>query len=391
MIGAASRLVSAADYHAAARRKLPRFLADYYDGFAFDGVTGKRNRTDLLSTIMPQRVIRDVAGATLDSRILDEDVAAPFALSPVGLAGMASPRGEAAAARAARAEGIPFTLSTTSICPLDEVAKVAPPWLQLYMIRDRSFVAMLLEWALQSGCRTVVLTVDLPILGPRWTDQHSGLSAPGISGQLRRGLQIASRPVWALNTALRGCPHVFGNIVRFLDAQSDLADCIRFIGANTEMALGPETVRWVRDRWPHRLLIKGIMCGEDAKHAIGLGADGVIVSNHGGRQLDGVRSTISALPEIRAAVGDDVPLIMDGGIRSGLDVARALLAGADLAMFGRPWVWALAAGGEAGVRQYLATIKSELAVAYALCGTRSTAEMQQLGRDLRHTPVSPAS
>lgn len=391
MTGAASRLVSAADYHVVARRKLPRFLADYYDGFAFDGVTGERNRTDLLAAELPQRVIRDVSGATLDSRILDEDLCAPFALSPVGLAGMAWPRGEVAAARAAKGEGVPFTLSTTSICPMDEVVKVAPPWMQLYMIKDRSFIEMLLDWALHNGCRTVMLTVDLPILGPRWTDQRSGLSAPGVSGRLRRGLQIASRPRWALNTGMRGRPHLFGNVVRFLDAKSDLADCIRFIGANTEMALGPETVGWVRDRWPHRLLIKGIMCSEDAKRAIGLGADGVIVSNHGGRQLDGVRSTISALPEIRAAVGNDIPLIMDGGIRSGLDIARALLAGADLAMFGRPWVWALAAGAEAGVRQYLATLKSELAVAYALCGTRSTAEMKLLGRELRRVPMSAAS
>ena len=391
MSGAASTLVSAADYHAAARRKLPRFLADYYEGFAFDGVTGERNRTDLLAAELPQRVIRNVSGATLNDRVLDEDVAAPFALSPVGLAGIASSRGEAAAARAAKAEGIPFTLSTTSICPLDEIAKIAPPWLQLYMIKDRGFIAMLLDWALHSGCRTVMLTVDLPILGPRWTDQRSGLAAPGIAGRLQRGLQIASRPRWALDAGMRGRPHLFGNVVRFLDTKSNLADCIRFIGANTEMALGPETVRWVRDRWPHRLLIKGIMCSEDAKHAVELGADGVIVSNHGGRQLDGVRSTISALPDIRAAVGDDFPLIMDGGIRSGLDVARALLAGADLAMFGRPWVWALAAGGEAGVRQYLATLKSELAVAYALCGTRSTAEMKQLGRELRQAPISVAS
>ena len=253
------------------------------------------------------------------------------------------------------------------------------------MIKDRGFIEMMLEGALQQGCRTVLLTVDLPVLGPRWQDQRSGLSAPGLGGRLRRGMQIASKPGWSWRVGLGGRPHNFGNVLRFLDANAELADCIRFIAGNTEMALGPETIGWVRKQWPHRLVIKGIMDSGDAMRAVDLGADGIIVSNHGGRQLDGVRSTISALPGIRAAVGDEMPLVMDGGIRSGLDVARALLAGADMAMFGRPWVWALAAAGEAGVRQVLATMKSELAVALALCGARNVNELRELGRELNRT------
>lgn len=293
--GALANISCSDDFHRAARCRLPHYLAEYFDGAAFDGVTAARNRRDLLETFLPQRVLRDVSGGETSIRLFAESLSMPLALSPVGLAGMAWPRGEAEAARAAKSAGVPFGLSTTSICPLDEVARIAPPWLQLYMIRDREFVASMLDWALAQECRTLLLTVDLPILGPRRSDMRSGLSQAGWTGQVRRGLQMARVPQWTVKVGLRGRPHTFGNVSRYLEAGTDLAGCIRYIGANMEMALGPETVRWVRDRWPHTLIVKGILEPDDALLARDCGADAVLVSNHGGRQLDGVPSTIAAL------------------------------------------------------------------------------------------------
>lgn len=386
--GPLNRLVCSDDFHREARRRLPYYLAEYFDGVSFDGETARRNRSDLLAAALPQNVIRDVAGGSTCTSLLGEGLAMPLALSPVGLAGMAWPRGEAVAAHAAGDAGIPFGLSTTSICPLDEVTRVSPPWLQLYLIRDRDFVAMMLAWAQEQGCRTLLLTVDLPVLGPRWGDMRSGLSQPGIRGQFRRSAQMARVPRWTFGVGLHGRPHTFGNVARHLAAGADLASCIRYIGGNMEMALGPETVRWIRDRWPHRLIVKGVLNPQDALIARDCGADAVLVSNHGGRQLDGVRSSISALPGIRAAVGPAYPLLMDGGIRSGLDIAKAILAGADIAMIGRPWVWALAAGGQQGIARLLSLMTDELRIAMALCGVRSITELKALGRDtsMRITP-----
>lgn len=363
-----SGCASAHEFRDLARRSLPHFLFEYYDGAAFEARTANANIADLGRVELRQRVLRDVSAIDTATQVLGASLSMPVALSPVGLAGMAARRGEAQAARAAATQGIPFALSTTSLCELGEIAAVAPPWFQLYMIRDRGFVSELLQHALGLGCTTLLLTVDLPILGIRWRDGSSGLNQRGPAGEARRLFQAMRRPGWAWDVGLRGRPHNLGNFARAIGRNASMADCMAFSNANLDAALDARAIRWVREQWPGRLVVKGVLEPEDARMALDLGADALVVSNHGGRQLDGVTSTAKALVRIADALGGTMPLLVDGGVRTGLDVLRMLALGADCVMLGRPWVYALAAGGEPAVSRLLQLLELELRIAMALTG-----------------------
>ncbi|HKY82396.1 MAG TPA: L-lactate dehydrogenase [Sphingobium sp.] len=368
-------IATAADFREVARRRLPHFLFEYFDGAAFDGRTARQNIDDLASVELRQRVLRDVSRIDPGARLLGQDWTMPLALGPVGLAGMAARRGEVIAARAARAAGIGFALSSTSICPLDEVSVEGPCWFQLYMVRDRRFVEDMIGRARMLGSPALVLTVDLPVLGPRWRDARSGLYQPALAGQIRRLAQALLRPRWAMNVGLGGRPHSLGNVVRFLGPDAGMTDCMAWTQANMDASVNWDALSWVRALWKGPLIVKGIMEADDARRAVAHGADALVVSNHGGRQLDGVASTARALPAIAAALEDAVPLLVDGGIRTGLDIVRMIALGASAVMVGRPWLYALAAAGEAGVRRMIALMEAEMRIAMALTGCNNIADI----------------
>ena len=359
---------SAADFREAARRRLPRFLFDYVDGGANAEETLRRNSTDLVEIALRQRVLANVADIRLDTKIFDKRWSLPVALAPVGLTGMYARRGEVQAARAAQKHGIPFCLSTVSVCPLDEVAAGSgkAPWFQLYVIRDRAFMADLLDKAAALGCEALVFTVDMPVPGVRYRDAHSGMSGP--YAPMRRYLQAMARPHWAWNVGLRGRPHTLGNVAPVLGRNSGLEDFMGWLGDNFDPSIRWEDLDWIRSRWAGPLIIKGVLEPEDARQAAAVGADGIVVSNHGGRQLDGVRSTARVLPAIADAVGDQLTVLADSGVRSGLDVVRMMALGARGVLLGRAWIYALATAGEAGVVQLLDIFEKEMRVAMALTG-----------------------
>jgi len=305
----------------------------------------------------------------------------PVILAPIGLAGLNARRGEVQAARAAEAAGISLCLSTLSVCPLTEVidAMVRPPWFQLYMIRDQAFMIALLAQAQALKCSTLILTVDMPVPGSRYRDIRSGLAgAPGLPGALRRVGQALLRPQWAWDVGLLGRPHVLGNVAPVLGDHSGLEDFFAWMRNNFDPRMTWADIEWVRSRWNGPLILKGILDPEDAIEAVNAGIDGIVVSNHGGRQLDGVLSSARALPTIADAVGDRLTVLADGGIRSGLDVVRMLALGAKGVLLGRAWVYALAARGEAGVSHVLELLAAEMKVAMALTGTTS---IGAIGRD----------
>ena len=359
------------DYRAVARGRVPRFLFDYLDGGSYAETTLRRNVSDLQDLEIRQRVLRDVSSVNLQTALFGQSLALPVALAPVGLAGMYARRGEVQAARAAEAAGVPFTLSTVGVCPIAEVAAATtkPFWFQLYVLRDRGFMRDLLARAREAGCSALVFTVDLPVPGARYRDLRSGLAgAAGLSGAARRMWQIAQRPGWALDVGLMGGPHILGNVAPMLKGRTGLLDFFGWVSANFDPSITWADLDWIRAEWDGPLIIKGILDPEDAQEAVRLGADGIVVSNHGGRQLDGAPSTIRALPAVREAVGDRLTVLADGGIRSGLDVVRMLASGAQGVMIGRAWVNALAVDGEAGVARVLALLSAEMKVAMALAG-----------------------
>ena len=373
------------DYREAARRRLPRFLFDYLDGGANAEHTLRRNVSDLSDVTLRQRVLRDVANISLKTRLFDQDLAMPIALAPIGLAGMYARRGEVQAARAAEKAGIGYSLSTVSVCSLEEVsASVSKPiWFQLYVLKDRGFMKNVLERALAQGITTLIFTVDMPVPGSRYRDAHAGMSGP--MAPLRRIAQAMAKAQWALDVGLLGRPHDLGNISAYLGKAIGLEDYMGWIGANFDPSISWHDIEWVRDFWPGKIILKGILDPEDAKEAVRFGADGLVVSNHGGRQLDGVLSTARALPAIAEAVGGQVTLLADGGIRSGLDVVRMLSLGAQGVLLGRAYIYALATHGQAGVSNLLALIEREMRVAMALTGVKSISELGP------HLLVQPAS
>lgn len=359
------------DYRAAAESRLPPFLFHYIDGGAYAEHTLKRNTADLADIALRQRVLRDMSSLSLETELFGEKLAMPVALAPVGLTGMYARRGEVQAAKAATNKGVPFTLSTVSVCPIEEVAPAIerPMWFQLYVLRDRGFMKNALERAKAAGVKTLVFTVDMPVPGARYRDAHSGMSGPNAA--MRRVLQAMVHPRWALDVGVLGKPHDLGNISVYRGAPTKLEDYIGWLGANFDPSISWKDLEWIREFWEGPMIIKGILDPEDAKDAVRFGADGIVVSNHGGRQLDGVLSTARALPAIADAVKSDITILSDSGIRNGLDVVRMLALGADSVLLGRAFVYALAAQGQAGVENLLDLIDKEMRVAMTLTGAKT--------------------
>ena len=365
------KAASIGDYREAARRRLPHFLFEYFDGGSYAERTLHANIADLQDIALRQRVLNDVSAIDLSTTLFGQPVSMPVALGPIGLAGMAARRGEVQAARAAAAKGVPFTLSTVSACSLAEVAQGSPTpfWFQLYMMRDRGFMRSLLDEASEARCPVLVFTVDMPLPGARYRDVRSGLSgASGLRGQLRRIGQAMTRPGWAWDVGIHGRPHQLGNVAPLLGPKSGLEDFLGWMKNNFDPGITWADLDFVRAHWARPIVLKGILDTEDARRAAEAGVDGIIVSNHGGRQLDGVPSVARALPAIADAVGDRLTLLADGGVRSGLDVVRMLAMGAKGVLLGRAWAFALAADGGRGVRHVLDLIEAEMRVAMTLTG-----------------------
>jgi L-lactate dehydrogenase (cytochrome) len=362
---------SVGDYRELARRRLPRQLFDYVDGGAFGEYTLAANRDDLRRIQLRQRVLRDVSTRTLSTTVLGQELSMPLILAPVGFGGMMARRAEVQAARAAERAGIEFCESTLSICGLEEVSAAVerPVWFQLYVMKDRAYAEDLVARAKVAGCRTLVLTVDLAVIGRRYRDGRNGLGG-GISriGKVRRTWDFASHPAWVRDVVLRGKPLTFGNLERALPDAKVPQDFQRWVDGQFDPSVTWDDLEWLRSLWGGSIVLKGILDAEDAREAVARGADAIIVSNHGGRQLDDVPSTIRALPSIVEAVQGRCEVLMDGGIRSGLDVVKALSLGARACLVGRPWAFAVAARGEKGVDHVLRIMREEMMVTLGLTG-----------------------
>ncbi|MEJ5116796.1 FMN-dependent L-lactate dehydrogenase LldD [Gluconobacter cerinus] len=366
---------SATDYREAARRRLPPFLFQYIDGGSYAEQTMRRNITDLADISLRQRILKNVSGLTTGTELFGRKLNIPAVLAPVGLTGMYARRGEVQAARAAARKGIPFTLSTVSVCPIEEAQgrSPVPIWFQLYVLKDRGFMKNALERAKAAGITTLVFTVDMPTPGARYRDAHSGMS--GSHANIRRYLQAVTHPMWAWDVGLRGRPHDLGNISRYRGNPTKLEDYIGWLANNFDPSISWKDLEWIREYWDGPMIIKGILDPEDAKDAVRFGADGIVVSNHGGRQLDGVLSSARALPPIVDAVKGDLKILADSGIRSGLDIARMVAMGADAVLLGRAFVYALAAGGQKGVENVLDIMEKELRVAMTLTGASAISDL----------------
>ena len=373
------KIASSGDYREAARRRLPEFLFEYIDGGSYDEVTLRRNVEDLQALALRQRVLRDVSELDLSTELFGERLEMPVVLAPVGLTGMYARRGEVQAARAARANGVVQCLSTMSVCSIEEVSQsVGAPWFQLYMIKDRGFMRELMARAWAAGSRVLVFTVDLPVPGARYRDVRAGLApAPGPAGAMRRFWQLATRPEWVWDVGLRGGPHKLGNIAPVLGERSGMEDFLGWTRKNFDASVTWADLDFIRSEWKGPVVVKGVLDADDAREAVRVGADGIVVSNHGGRQLDGVVSSARALPKIADTVGDDLTVLVDGGVRSGLDVARMLSLGARGVMLGRAWVYALGARGEQGVDRVLKLMAAELRVAMALTGVTKVSDFNR--------------
>ncbi len=367
------------DYRRLAEKRLPRFLFDYIEGGANDEITLANNVGDFQKIRVRQRVLKDVSNIDTSTLLAGEAAAMPVVLAPVGMAGLYARRGEVQTVRAANAKNVPFTLSTVGICPLEEVQAAAskPFWFQLYMIRDRVTVQNLLERAMDVGCTTLVFTVDLPVAGMRHRDTRNGMLDNSLRGKLGKVWQIGTRPRWIYDVGVRGKPHSFGNIADLVPDPTDLKAYRTWIDAQFDTSVTWKDIEWLRGIWQGKLILKGIQEADDAITATEVGADGLVVSNHGARQLDSVHSSIAKLPGVVAAVGERMEVYVDGGVRSGLDVFKAVALGARGVMIGRPWAWALAAGGEAAVADLLATFKKELEVAMALSGVTTIGQIRR--------------
>ena len=364
------RAASVSDYRELARRRLPNIFFEYIDGGSYAETTLARNVADIEAIALRQRVMRDMSKLDMSVESLGQKFEMPVGLAPVGMAGMNARRGEVQAARAAAAAGIPFCLSTVSVCPIEEVAAAGtPPWFQLYVLKDRGFMRDLLARAKAVGCPVLAFTVDLPTPGSRYRDIRSGFTgSSGLSGALNTAWDGITHPAWMWDVWLHGRPHTLGSVASAVTDSRRVTDYLSWIARNFDRSVTWKDLDWVREVWDGPIVVKGVLDVEDARDAVRAGAQGLIVSNHGGRQLDGVRSSISALPAIAQAVGADLEVYMDGGIRSGLDVLKALALGARACFIGRAWAYALGAGGEAKITSMLATLRSELAVAMILTG-----------------------
>src|SRR5579863_7210901 len=365
------KIVNFAGFRAEAQKRLPSFLFEYIDGGSYDEHTLTRNVEDFKTVILRQRVLRDVSNINTSTRLFGRDMAMPLALAPIGIAGFYRRRGEVQAVRAAEAAGVPIVLSTMSCCPIEEVraACASPFWMQLYMIRDRTFMKDLMARIEKAGIDTLFLTVDLAINGIRYRDRIGGLAgAQSLLARPDRLLDILSHPAWALDVGVMGRPLTIGNVAPAMPQGAGLKQFQAWVARNFDPSITYKDIAWLRSHWKGKLVLKGITDPGDAARAVEEGMDGIVVSNHGGRQLDGALSSIAALPAVRDAVAGRMTVMLDGGVRSGLDVLRAMALGADGVLLGRAWAWALAAKGEAGVAAMLNIVKEELEVAMALTG-----------------------
>src|SRR6195256_5456663 len=356
-------------------RKVPKAFFDYADRGSYAEQTLRANRDDLQDIKFRQRILVDVSGRTLSTTILGEPAAMPLILAPVGLLGMQYGDGEIHACRAAQAAGIPFTQSTMSICSIEDIAASVekPFWFQLYVMKDRGFIKSLIERAIAPKCSALVLTVDLQVIGQRHQDIKNGMTVPP-EWTLAKFVDFATKPAWVAGV-LRGKRRTFGNIVGHIKGTDDINQLSQWTASQFDTTLTWKDVEWIRSIWPGKLILKGILDVEDANEAVKSGAQALVVSNHGGRQLGGAPAAIEVLPEIVDAVGSQMEIMFDGGIRSGQDVMRALALGAKSCMIGRAYVHGLGAGGEAGVAKAIDIIRNELSVTMGLCGVNTIAEI----------------
>jgi L-lactate dehydrogenase (cytochrome) len=363
------------DLREVAHRRVPKAFVDYAESGSYSQSTLRANRADLDAMRLRQRVMVDVDKRDTTTTIVGEPVSVPIALAPIGLCGMQHGDGEILACRAAHAAGIPFTLSTMSICSIEDVAAAVdkPFWFQVYVIRDRGFMKELIQRAAAAKCSALVLTVDLQILGQRHLDIKNGMTVPPEM-RLKNIIDIATKPAWAWSI-LRGKKKTFGNLAGHVKGMENVNSLAQWTAQQFDPTLNWKDIEWVKSLWPGKLILKGIMDVEDAKIAARTGADALVCSNHGGRQLDGAASSISMLPKVVDAVGADIEVLFDGGIRSGQDVERALALGARACLIGRSYVYGLGAYGEAGVAKAIEIIRKELDVTMALTGVSTVAEI----------------
>ncbi len=358
-----------------ARRKVPKMFFDYVEAGSYAQETLRANRADLERIKLRQRVLVDVSRRDLSTSIIGETVSLPLALAPIGLAGMQYQDGEIAACRAAQAAGIPFTLSTMSVCSIEDVAEAVdkPFWFQLYVMKDRGFARSLIERAAAAKCSALMLTIDLQVLGQRHCDVRNGLAVPPEI-KIRNVLDIMSKPRWAFGM-LRAKRKTFGNLAGYARSGTDVKSLSSWIATQFDPTLSWKDVEWIRSLWPGKLILKGVLDVDDARIAAKTGASALVVSNHGGRQLDGAPSSISVLPKIVDAVGSEIEVMFDGGIRSGQDLLRALALGARSCLIGRAYVYGLGAFGERGVARAIQFLRKELDVTMALCGVNNVREI----------------
>lgn len=362
------------DYREVARRRLPRQLFDYADGGAYEESTLAANEEDLAKVLLRQRVMKDVSVREQATEVLGQKLSMPLILGPVGLAGMFAARAEVQAARAAETAGVPFVESTVSICGIEEVAEATsvPPWFQLYVMRDRSYAEGLLARAEAVGSPVLMLTIDLAVVGARHRDTRNAMvGSPSTWAKVRRGLDIASHPGWIRKVAIGGKPLTFGNLAEVVPGAKTPEDFKEWVDAQFDPSVTWDDIAWVRENWKGKLVVKGVLDPEDARRAVDAGVDGLVVSNHGGRQLDSVPSTAAALPAVAEAVGDSTEVLADGGVRTGLDMVKMLALGAKAVIIGRAWAWAVAAEGEQGVGHMLDVLRADADVALALTGNNS--------------------
>ncbi len=376
-------VTSIADLRSIAQRRIPRAIFEYADRGSYAETTLHDNSAALAALKLRQRVMIDVSERNLATTMIGQPVTMPVAIAPTGLTGLFHADGEILGARAAQAFGVPFTLSTMSICSIEDVAGAVdkPFWFQLYVMRDRGFSKSLVERAIAAKCSALVLTLDLQIQGQRHRDIKNGLSVPPKL-TLANMLDVATKPAWALKV-LRGKRRTFGNLAERVPGGDNLSTLSQWIAGQFDPSLSWKDVAWIRSLWPGKLILKGILDLDDAKIAADTGADAIVVSNHGGRQLDGAAASITVLPALAEAVGHKTEIMFDGGIRSGQDVLKAIALGAKSCMIGKAWLYGLAAGGEAGVMQTLDIIRRELDVSMALTGT---SDIRAVDRSVLYTP-----